>query len=518
MPRERLSMQKVREVLRLKFERGLSNRSIASSCRMSHSTVREYLRRAREAAVTWESSRNLGDDRLEELLFPPVPLVPGQDRPVPDWAYVFKELRKKGVTLHLLWQEHKEQNPAGHQYSRFCDHYRAFIKGEEISMRQHHVAGEKLFIDYAGQTMPVVDRGTGEIREAQIFVATLGASNYTFVEATWSQSLPDWIASHTRAFRFLGGCPMILVPDNLRSGVKSPHLYEPELNPTYREMAIHYGVAVLPARVARPRDKAKAENAVLVAERWILARLRNHEFFSLHQLNEAISKLLAEYNDRPFQKLPGSRRSLFLELDKPVLQDLPEPYELAVWRKVRAGIDYHVEIDGHYYSVPYKLRRENLEARVTGSTVEVIHKNKRVASHIKGIRKGQHTTVNEHMPESHRQYADWTPQRLIKWAEKNGPDTALVVKGIMDSRNHPQHGFRACLGIMRLGKIHGDERLEAACRRALAINALSYKSIQSILDTGLDARPLPERKNTEKPTVEHPNIRGPKYFAGKETA
>lgn len=508
-------MRKIREVLRLRFENNLSYRDIASSCRMGRSTVGEYLRRAETAGVTWLKAQQLDDEELETLLFP-VPVVPGRERPLPDWDYVHRELKRKGVTLFLLWQEHKEAHPDALQYSRFRDHYRDWLKLADISMRQHHVAGEKMFIDYAGQSIPVIDSGTGEIRDAQVFVAVLGASNYAFVDATWSQGLPDWIGSHSRAFRFFGGCPLTLVPDNLKSGVTHPHLYEPELNPTYQEMAAHYGVAVIPARAGKPKDKAKVENAVLVVERWILARLRNFEFFSLPELNEAIRKLLVEFNNRPFQKQRGSRHSLFLEVERPALMPLPaEPYEFATWKKVKAGIDYHIEVDGSYYSVPYQLRHERLEARLTSGTVEVFHRNKRVASHIRSGRARKHVTVNEHMPEAHRQYAEWTPQRLISWAAQNGPATAEVITRIMEARLHPQHGFRPCLGIMRLGKKHGSDRLEAACKRAIAINSLSYKSIESILDTGLDSKPL-STPAADKPAIRHDNIRGASYYTSKE--
>lgn len=512
MPRERLSMRKVREVLRLKWERGVSNRLIARSCRVSRSTVADYLERADSAGLRWELVKALDDGRLEALLFPPQSTRAGAGRPLPEWPRVYRELRHKGVTLTLLWQEYKAVHPDGYQFTQFCEHYKRWLGTQELVMRQHHRAGEKLFIDYAGNTMPVVDPATGEIRDAQIFLSVLGASNYAYCEATWSQRLPDWIGSHTRALSFFGGCPEVLVPDNLKSGVKDPHLYEPELNPTYQEMARHYDVAVVPARRRRPKDKAKVENAVLVAERWILARLRKHTFFSLASLNEAIARLLGEFNEKPFQKQPGCRRSLFEELDQPALGPLPEPFEYATWRKVRVHIDYHVEVEKHYYSVPYALVGKECEARTTATTVEIYHKGKRVASHVRSHRQGRHTTVNEHMPEKHRQHAEWTPERLVRWAGHNGEATAKVVHDILESRPHPHHGYRPCLGIMRLGKKHGGERLEAACRRALALNALSYKSIKSILDSGLESRPLPNSENGERPAIHHGNIRGPQYY------
>jgi len=380
-------------------------------------------------------------------------------------------------------------------------------------MRQQHRAGEKLFIDYAGQTVPVIDRQTGEVRQAQIFVAMLGASNYTYSEATWSQSLPDWISSHVRALTYLGGAPEVLVPDNLKSGVTSPHLYEPDLNPTYQEMARHYRVAVVPARSGRPKDKAKAEQGVLLVERWILARLRNRTFFSLAELNQEIARLLVELNERSFQKLPGCRRSLFEELDRPALGPLPAAlYEYAEWKLVRVHIDYHVQVAKHYYSVPYQLAGMECEARASAATVEVFHLGRRVASHARSSRKGGFTTVTEHMPPQHREHAQWTPERLVRWASEAGDAVAEVAQRILESRPHPQQGFRSCLGVMRLSKRYGDERLQAACRRALATGACSYKSIESILKNGLDQKPLPQAA-APAPAIEHENIRGADYYA-----
>jgi transposase len=416
------------------------------------------------------------------------------------------------VTLTLLWHEYKVAFPDGYQYSWFCDQYRAWSAKLDVVMRQEHRAGEKLFVDYAGQTVEVVDRRTGEIRAAQIFVAVFGASSYTYAEATWTQQLPDWIGAHVRAFSFFGGTSELLVPDNLRSGVSKAHRYEPDLNPTYQDLASHYGVAVLPARVRKPRDKAKAEAGVLLVERWILAALRNRTFFSLEEVNREIARLLERLNTRPFKKLPASRRALFDQLDRPALRPLPaQPYEFAEWKKVRVNIDYHVEVDGHYYSVPYQLVRKSLEARYSERTVECFHKGQRVASHVRSHLKGRHTTVVEHMPTSHRSYAEWTPQRLIRWAEKTGPAIAGVVQTILERRAHPQQGFRSCLGIMRLGKSFGEQRLEAACRRALTLGACSYKSIESILRQGLDRKALPEQQDLDL-SIAHENIRGSDYY------
>jgi transposase len=505
-------MRKIKDVLRLRFEVGLSQRQIARSCGLGKTTVIECLRRFEQSGLLWPAAAELDEATLERTLYPPPPGVATDCRALPDWASVHRELRRKGVTLTLLWHEYKAGHPEGFQYSWFCDQYRAWAGTLDVVMRQEHRAGEKLFVDYAGQTVEVVDRHTGEVRQAQIFVAVLGASNYTYAEATWTQQLPDWIGAHVRAFEFLGGTSEVVVPDNLRSAVSKAHRYEPDLNPTYAELARHYGVAVLPARARRPRDKAKAEVAVQMVERWILAVLRHRSFFSLAELNREIARLLERLNTRPFKKLPGSRRALFEQLDRPALRPLPaQPYVFAEWKKVRVNIDYHVEVDGHYYSVPYALVRKQLEARFTARTVECFYKGQRVASHLRSSLKGRHTTVAEHMPASHRHYAEWTPQRLIRWAEKMGPATAAVIQTILERRVHPQQGFRSCLGILRLGKGFGEERLEAACRRALRLGACSYKSIESILRQGLDRKALPEPQEREL-SIEHANLRGSQYY------
>ena len=505
-------MRKIREVLRLKFEAGLSARQIAASVQVGRATIGDYLSRCKAAGLSWPLPSSLSDAELERRLFPALPTVPSEQRPLPDWPAIHAELRRPGVTLALLWQEYRLAHPQGYQYSWFCDHYRAWQGRLDVVMRQEHRAGEKLFVDYAGQTVPVIDRHSGEIRQAQVFVAVLGASSYTFAEATWSQQLPDWLGSHARCFAFLDGVTEIVVPDNLRSAVSKAHRYEPDINPSYRDLAEHYGVAVVPARARKPRDKAKAEVGVQVVERWILAALRNRQFFSLDELNRAIAVLLERLNARPFKKLPGSRQTAFDALDRPALRPLPEqPYVYAEWKKARAHIDYHVEVDGHYYSVPYQLVKKQLEVRLTARTVECFHANQRVASHLRSMHKGRHSTLTEHMPKSHREHAEWTPQRLIHWAEKTGPNTAGVIQDILERRVHPQHGYRACLGILRLGKNYGEERLEAACQRALSLGACSYKSLESILRQGLERLPLAQANLPLLPD-EHANLRGPGYY------
>lgn len=516
MTRKRLSMRKIKEVLRLKFEVELSNRKIAASCGVARSTVSEYLRRFKDSDLCWPLSEEITEYSLEQLLFPPLPSAIEAPRPLPDWESIHADLKKKRkthVSLYLLWHEYRVVHSNGYQYSHFCELYRNWLGKVDVVMRQSHRAGEKLFIDYAGQTAEIVDRQTGEVKSAEIFVAVLGASNYTFAEATWSQSLADWIGSHVRALEFFGGCPEVLIPDNLRSGVSKAHRYEPEINPSYQDLARHYGVAVVPARVRKPKDKAKAEGGVLLVERWILAVLRDQTFFSLHSLNLEISKLLNKLNKRPFKKLEGTRQSQFELLDRPALQPLPaNRYEFATWSKVRVAPNIHVEVDKSYYSVPHVLVGKQLDARLTERCVELIYQGEHVASHIRSQTRGSYTTVTEHMPISHQKHLEWTPQRLIDWAAKSGGATAAVIEQILHSRTHPQQSYNACFGIMRLGKAHGDERLEAACQRGLITGAVGYRHIESILKHGLDQQPLPEATQVELELPQHDNLRGAGYY------
>jgi transposase len=507
-------MRKIKEVLRLKWECKQSNKQIAKSCKIARSTVREYLARAKRADLSWPLDTALDDATLETLLFPVSPSEPCSDRrQMPPMDYLYQEMKKKGVTLQLLWYEYKEANPDGYQYSQFCYHYSQWLKKLDVTLRQNHRAGEKLFIDYAGQTVPIIDSATGEVTEAQIFIAALGASSYTFAEASVAQDLPSWIRSHVHAFEFFGGVPEILVPDNLKSGVKHPCRYEPDINPTYQDLADHYGTAVIPARVQRPRDKAKAESAVFVAERWILAALRNHTFFSLAELNRAIAHKLSALNKRKFQKMDTTREQLFESLDKPALKPLPrQPYEYAEWKKAKVNIDYHIESEHRYYSVPYQLAREQVDLRLTATTVEVFFKNRRVASHPRIHQQGGFVTRTEHMPKSHQKHLEWTPSRIIRWAEKTGPKTRDLVKHIMENRPHPEQGYRSCLGIMRLADHYSSARLEKACARALTIKACSYKNVKSILKNGLDRQPLLFEDLDPQPTPPHKNIRGEKYY------
>jgi len=514
MPRKRIAMHKIKEIYRLKLVCGLSHRQIAASTGASKGTVSDYLLRAKTAGLGWSQIEGMKNAELERRLFASSrESRASPSRPIPQWSEIHQELKGKAVTLALLWQEYKGRFPEGYQYSRFCDLYRLWRGKLDLSLRQTHKAGEKLFVDYAGQTVEIVDSKTGIIRQAQIFVAVLGASSYTYAEATWSQELKDWVGSHCRAFLFLDGSTELLVPDNLKSAVTTPCRYEPEINRTYEEMATHYGTVVIPARVRKPRDKAKVEAGVLLVERWILARLRHQTFFSLAALNREIRQLLTRLNDKPLQQLAASRRELYERLDRPALKPLPlARYAFSRWKKVRVSIDYHVEFERHYYSVPYQLVRKELDLRATAETVECFHRNQRVASHRRNPSKGRHTTIREHMPRAHQEYLDWTPKRLVRWAAKTGGATEGVVEAILASRPHPQQGFRSCLGLLRLGKRYSPERLEAACCRALAIGSASYKSVQSILKTGLDEQELLPLNTPEAPPIEHPNIRGSLYY------
>ena len=514
MPGKRLSMRKIKEVLRLKWEAGLSGRAISQSCGMGRTTVREYLQRAKRAGLRWPLPEGMTDEELERLMFSLPVSQPGVQRPLPDWQRLHEELKGRGVTLFLLWEEYKAAHAEGFQYSRFCDLYRTWRGKLPVWMRQHHKAGEKLFVDYAGMTMPVRDSKTGESRQAQIFVATLGASYYTYAEATWTQTLPDFIASHVRAFAFFGGVSELLVPDNLRSAVLRSCRYDPDANPTYLRCAEHYGAAIMPARAYKPKDKSRVESSVNGVEQRILAKLRKRCFFDLEELNQAISVLLTEYNERPFQQLEGSRRSLFEKLEKPALKPLPHcAFEFEEWEKARVNLDYHVYVraDEHYYSVPYRLVRAELQVRLTATMVECFQGGKRVAAHMRSSQKHHHTTLPEHMPESHRAHAEWTSERILRWVGKTGAAAAQVAEAIIASRPHPQQGFRACLGLIRLGDQYGADRLEAACTRALALRCPSYKNVKEILKQGLDKRPLPE-KAVSTPAIAHDNVRGADYY------
>ena len=511
-------MRKIREVLRLKYGLGLKDRAISRSCSIPRSTVANYVFRAKQAGLcTWPLKPDLDDEVLETLLFPPgITKLPVPKAAQPDFVWMHEQLRRhKHVTLQLLWEEYKQARPDGYQYSQFCELYRRWVRKIDVVLRQEHRAGEKMFVDHAGQTVPVINKETGEIHHTPIFVAVLGASNYTYAEATWKRDLPSWIGSHNRAAAFFEGVTSVTIPDNWKTGVQDPCYYEPDLNPTYRDWADHYGTVVIPARVRKPRDKAKAEAGVLIVERWILAALRHRSFFSLADLNAAIHELLIRLNNRKFKKLDTTRLKLFESLEKPALNPLPpEPFSFAEWKTVRVNIDYHVEIYKHYYSVPYQYVHEEVEARISETTIEIIRKGRRIATHVRSNVAGKHTTLPEHRPKKH-QDLEWTVTRFTEKGRIIGPSTAILLERIMKNRRHPELGYRSCLGVLRLGNRYTNERLEAACRRAIAMNACSYRSIKSMLATGFDRQPLEEPDIPSSHQEIHANVRGAGYY-GKE--
>ena len=506
-------MRKIREVLRLSAL-GLAQHQIARSCSIVQSTVHKYLKLAQAAQLSWPLPEDLSDQKLDELLFGQRPEPPSRRiHPPPDFAAIHQELQNhKDLTLELLWEEYRKAEGGGYGYSRFCDLYREWSQARKVTLRQHHNPGEKLFVDYAGATIPIHNRDTGEIHQAAIFVAAMGFSSYTFAEATWSQELPCWIGSHVRAFEYFGGLPRLVVPDNSKAGVTKACRYEPDLNPTYSEMAAHYGVAVLPARPYKPRDKAKAENAVQVVQRWIVAALRKRTFFSLGEVNQAIAELLVRLNHKPFRKREGTRASVFAAFDQPALGPLPaERYEIGQWRKLKVELDYHVPAAGHFYSVPYQLVGQPVDIRLTAATVEIFHGGLRVASHARSFVADQATTIAQHRPKAHQQYLEWTPSRLLSWADAAGPHTAELFRQILAAKPHPEMGYRSCLGLVRLGGKHATGRLEAAAARALHFGACSLHSVESILQHHLESQPLavPE---TPPPAMLHDNLRGAAYF------
>ena len=512
MPTKRLSMRRIHRLMTLRFGAGAGTRVIARELGISHSTVSEYLARIAAAGITWPLSAEMTDAALERLLFASSGVQAGaRYRSEPDWAVVARELKRPGVTLMILWEEYRGVHPDGYAYSRYCQLFRAFECRLSPSMRQNHVAGDKGFVDYSGKRVPIVDPLTGVVHEAEIFVAVLGASNLTYAEATWTQALPDWIGSHVRCFRFWGAVPRLLVPDNLKSGVHKASFYDPEVNRSYAAMAAHYGVGILPARPYHPRDKAKVETAVRIAQYYILGRLRQVTFFSLAECNAAITAIVADMNGRLMRRLGLSRRQLFETVERPAMQSLPETdYEFAEWRLARVGIDYHVEVAGFFYSVPHGLIREQVETRLTERTVEVFHRGQRVAAHQRRYGGPQHGTVPDHMPSAHRRYAEWNPERFQHQARAIGPSTEALILAVLAQRPHPEQGFRTCLGILRLLRGIDAARAEAVCARAIEIGALNYKSVASILELRLESRTAP--RPADSAPILHANIRGSRYY------
>lgn len=511
---KRITMIKLREILRLRFAAELSVRQIARSQNLSNGAVSKYINRALAANLSWPLPAELTDQALLKVLQPPRQSSEVSGFTEPDFQLIHQELKRKGMTLQLLWEEYAQAHPQHYSYSHFTVRYRDWRGSQQLSMRQVHHAGDKLFVDYCGPTMSVVNPKTGDVRSAQVFVAVLGASSYTYAEATWSQSLPDWLGAHARAFTFFGGVPKVVVPDNLKSAVTKACRYDPELNPSYQQLAEHYGVAVIPARPYKPKDKSKAEVGVQVVERWIMMRLRHQTFFTLMALNQAIRFLLDDLNQRTFKQRPGSRASNFAELDQPALRALPNhPYQYRDIKQARVHLDYHVAYDQHFYSVPYQLVKQMVSIHADEYLITIYHGSKQVAQHAR-VRGGGHTTDPKHMAKAHLKHQEWSPQRFLVWAAEIGEHTTYVVEHQLSDRPHPEHGYRACLGLLSLAKKYSPERLERACHRARLVGALTYKNINSMLSKGLDNAPLPEgdgHTQSELPLT-HAHVRGPGYY------
>jgi transposase len=504
-------MRKISEVLRQRYELKQSHRDIARSLNISKTTVSDYLMRARAAGISWPLPTDTTEESLYQQLFLPAAQNLRQ-RPLPQWEWVCQELRKKGVTLQLLWREYRDAHPTGLGYSQFCDRYRAYLKATTPVMRQVHKAGEKTFVDYAGMTVPWIDPSTGEIHEAQIFVGCLGASQFIFVEATATQQLPDWIQSHVRMWEYFGGVSQVVVPDNLKAGVHKAHRYDPDINANYQRLGEHYRFAIVPARVNEAKDKAKVENAVGIAERQILAPMRHITFTGIAEINASIKPRLEQLNQQPFQKMKTTRRALFEEIDRPALKPLPpEKYHYVEWAKTKVHIDYHVVFDNHYYSVPYKYIHHEVDLCITTQIIECFYRGVRIASHPRSHQRYKHSTLTEHMPPAHRAHADWSPERIKRWAVKIGPCTMKFISGLIESRAFPEQAYRACLGVLRLGTRYGEERLERACTLALESGATRYKQVELMLKNKLDV--IPHSRTMTTPVVaSHENIRGSTYY------
>lgn len=508
MAQRKLTVRKIREILRMKWVLGLSDRQVAASLKIAHSTVGEYLKRAEQAGLDWEQAKELGEDELKTKLFPPK--TPGTRlRPEPDWEQVDKELKQKGVTRMLLWKEYLSEYPDGYGYSQFCERFRSWTQVQEKpTLRKPKKVGEEVEVDYAGLTIPIIDPHTGEITQAEIFVGVLGASGLIYTEAQANQAKPNWIRGHVRMFEFFGGVPQIIRPDNLASGVSKANFYEPDLNPTYHELAVHYGVAVIPTRVQEPRDKGLVENAVLQVERWVMAPLRKQRFFNLEELNEAIRERLAWLNNRPLTGQAQSRRDLFEEVEKDALRPLPHyPFEYLEVKQAKVHLDYHVSFEKHHYSVPHQYTRKTVLVRASERLVEIYADQKRIACHMRCSHPG-YSTQKEHMPANHRWYLEWSPERFIKWASQIGPQTEALTRAMLTSRRHPEQAYRACLGILKLAHIASPQLLEAACGLAMEHNALSYKAVKRLLETKKDAL---EESSSSEPTA-HEHIRGQDYY------
>ena len=513
MAQRRLTMRKIKEILRLKWGLGLSARQVAASLRISHSTVGEYLKRAEQAGLDWAQVESMSEASIAEQLFPPKKA--NRERAEPDWAQVDIELQQKGVTRMLLWEEYLEECPDGYSYSQFCERYRKWRKTtEKTTMRKPKKAGEEVEVDYAGLTVPVTNPKTGETHKMQIFVGVLGASGYIYCEAHRSQNLPNWVRAHVHMFEFYGGVPKIVRPDNLKAGVTKPCFYEPDINPTYHELAQHYNLAVIPTRVAKPKDKGLVENAVQQVERWVLAPLRKQRFFSLHELNQALRKRLKWLNDRCLSYQDHSRKSLFEANEKEALQALPpHPFEFLEVKPAKVNIDYHVTFKNHHYSVPHTYVHQAVEIRASERLVEIFPLGRktptdRIACHVRCDNQLGYSTQASHMPDNHRWKLEWSPDRFASWARKTGPQTEAFIRKLLTTRQHPEQSYIACLGVLNLAKKHHPNTLEAACQLALDHDLISYRAIKNLLTTKKDMLESGEKVDSQT----HEHIRGQNYY------
>ena len=515
MPAKGTSMLKLTQILRLHFDAKLSTRQIAKSLSLSVGVVSKYINRATDKSLSWPLSEDIDEKKLESLLKPHPNKRCGNDDSGINFAKTHQELKLKGITLQLLWDEYTSGIKSPLSYSRYCHLYRIYKQSLKRSMRQAHKAGDKVFIDYSGKTVDIIDPETGAIRKTEIFVGVLGASSYTFAEATWTQQLPDFLASQQRMFEFFGGVPALVVPDNLKSAINKTCRYEPEVNQTYSQFIEHYSTAVLPTRPYKPKDKAKAEAGVQLVQRWVIARLRHQTFVGLAELNNAIKKLLTELNQKPFQKLEGCRESNFIAIDKPALKDLPAiAYRYRQYKKARAGIDYHIELEGHYYSIPHRFSGKSIDLWFNQYTVECYVSGKQVATHLYSSVKGAHTTIGHHMPTNHQKQSEYSKERFIRWAGDIGAYTQAVSNKILESKPHPEQGYRSCLGLLVLAKKYGKSRLENACCYGFSKSLNTRKNIISILENGLDQCTFAQdtAQDTSYIAVPHDNIRGPHYY------
>jgi transposase len=511
MAQERISMRKIKEVLRLHYEAKLTQATIARVNHISRYAVQQYIIRFTATGLSWPLSEEISDTILESKLFPVK--SDKSHRQALDYGYLLKEIRRPDATLSVLWEEYKQQHPDGYQYSYFCDLFNAYRGKLNYSMRQEHKAGEKTFLDFGDSPLTIIDRRTGQETRTKIFVSVWGASNLMYAESSFDEKLPTWISLNIHALEYYGCCPRAMVPDNLKSAVSKASRYEPDINPTYAEFAEHYGTVIFPARPYRPKDKSRAENGVKMAKRWILFRLRNQTFYSLNELNQAIRVLLDDFNRRLMKKMKKSRRELFELWDNPHALPLPEkPYEFAEWKKAKVQFNYHIAYDSHHYSVPYTFIHKEVAIKATRTLLEIYHKGNRICSHARSYKEHGYTTVNEHMPERHIKYLEWTPERILNYAEKYGSSVKALVQEVMAQRKFPQQAYKSCMGIVRLENTYSAERLNLACRRALEYRAYSYRSVLNILEKGLDKQKSRSLPSSIPIARNHENIRGADYY------